>query len=217
MVFQRSPWARIQTILPSTGSRQAVQVSVSSIRLIACGDGSTRMGFGSWPTLSAKLCKYSGQALKKPLGFTAGSCAKTPAALSRRSSTMVAVQSAIAGLPFVHPRPVEPVAELADQFALGPGEAVIVDGDGKARAVRTSPVASTEPSASARSKKAIKRNANGDPVHSFAGLIDHLGAMTRNTMRMPLAKTHPFTLLSRSTPLQDEAFKLLGLDPMRVQ
>lgn len=86
-----------------------------------------------------------------------------------------------------------------------------------ARAARTSPVASTEPSASARSKKAIKRNANGDPVHSFAGLIDHLGTMTRNTMRMPLAKTHPFTLLSRSTPLQDEAFRLLGLDPMRVQ
>lgn len=86
-----------------------------------------------------------------------------------------------------------------------------------ARAARKSPVASTEPSASARSKKAIKRNANGDPVHSFAGLIDHLGTMTRNTMRMPQAKKHPFTLLSKSTPLQDEAFKLLGVDPMRVQ
>jgi hypothetical protein len=41
--------------------------------------------------------------------------------------------------------------------------------------------------------------------------------MTRNTMRMPQAKTHPFTLLSTSTPLQDAAFKLLGVDPMRVQ
>ncbi|MDX8450909.1 IS1634 family transposase [Mesorhizobium captivum] len=87
----------------------------------------------------------------------------------------------------------------------------------RARAARISPVASTEPSASARSKKAIKRNANGDPVHSFAGLIDHLGTMTRNIMRMPQAKTHPFTLLSKSTPLQDQAFKLLDLDPMRVQ
>ena len=86
-----------------------------------------------------------------------------------------------------------------------------------ARAERSSPVASTEPSAAAKSKKAIKRNANGDPIHSFAGLIDHLGSMTRNTMRMPQAKKHPFTLLSKSTPLQDEAFKLLGLDPMRVQ
>lgn len=86
-----------------------------------------------------------------------------------------------------------------------------------ARAERSSPVAATEPSAAAKSKKAIKRNANGDPIHSFAGLIDHLGSMTRNTMRMPQAKKHPFTLLSKSTPLQDEAFKLLGVDPMRVQ
>jgi Transposase DDE domain len=86
-----------------------------------------------------------------------------------------------------------------------------------ARAARTSPVASTEPSPSAKSKKAIKRNANGEPVHSFAGLIDHLGTMTRNTMRMPLAKRHRFTLLSKSTPLQEAAFQLLGLDPRRVQ
>jgi len=86
-----------------------------------------------------------------------------------------------------------------------------------ARAARTSPVASTEPSASVKSKKAIKRNANGDPVHSFAGLIDHLGSMTRNTICMPFAKKHPFTLLSKSTPLQQDAFNLLGIDPMRVQ
>ena len=85
------------------------------------------------------------------------------------------------------------------------------------RAARPSPVAATEPSPSAKSKKAIKRNAHGDPIHSFSGLIDHLGSMTRNTMRMSQAKKHRFTLLSKSTPLQDEAFKLLGLDPMRVQ
>jgi hypothetical protein len=86
-----------------------------------------------------------------------------------------------------------------------------------AREQRRSPVAPTEPSAAVKSKKAIKRNANGDRVHSFAGLIDHLGTMTRNTMRMPLAKKHRFTLLSKSTPLQEAAFTLLGLDPQRVQ
>jgi hypothetical protein len=86
-----------------------------------------------------------------------------------------------------------------------------------ARAERSSPVASTEPSETAKSKKAIKRNANGDRVHSFAGLIDHLGTMTRNTMRMPFAKKHRFTLLSKSTPLQEAAFQLLGFDPKRVQ
>ena len=86
-----------------------------------------------------------------------------------------------------------------------------------ARAERPSPVVATEPSPSAKSKKAIKRNANGDPVHSFAGLMDHLGTMTRNTMRMPLAKKHRFTLLSQASPLQEAAFRLLGLDPRRVQ
>ena len=64
-----------------------------------------------------------------------------------------------------------------------------------ARAERSSPVAATEPSPAAKSKKAIKRNANGDRVNSFAG---HLGTMTRNTMRMSLAEKHPFTLLSKS-------------------
>jgi hypothetical protein len=86
-----------------------------------------------------------------------------------------------------------------------------------ARAERSSPVAATEPSAAVKSKKAIKRNANGDRVNSFAGLIGHLGTMTRNTMRMSLAEKHPFTLLSKSTPLQEAAFKLLGFDPKSVQ
>src|SRR6516164_785599 len=49
------------------------------------------------------------------------------------------------------------------------------------RAARVSPVAPTQASAAANSKKAIKRNANGERVHSFAGLMDHLGSMTRKT------------------------------------
>jgi len=86
-----------------------------------------------------------------------------------------------------------------------------------AREERRSPVASTEPSATAKAKKAIKRNANGDRVSSFAGLIDNFGAMTRNTMRVPLAGAHHFTLLSKATPLQEAAFRLLGVDPQCVQ
>ena len=86
-----------------------------------------------------------------------------------------------------------------------------------ARAERGSPVASTEPSATAKAKKAIKRNANGDRVNSFAGLIDHLGAMTRNTMCVPLADAHHFTLFSKATPLQEAAFRLLGFEPQRIQ
>ena len=86
-----------------------------------------------------------------------------------------------------------------------------------ARTQRSSPVAKTEPSEAVKAKKATKRNAHGQRVNSFAGLIDHLGTMTRNTMRVPLAAKHRFTLTSKPTPLQDAAFKLLGLEPQRIQ
>jgi hypothetical protein len=50
-----------------------------------------------------------------------------------------------------------------------------------------------------------------------AGLIDDLGTLTRNSMRVPLAAKHPVTLLSKSTPLQEATFKLLSFNPKRVQ
>ena len=86
-----------------------------------------------------------------------------------------------------------------------------------ARAERASPVAKTEPSEAAKAKKATKRSADGHPVMGFADLMAHLGTLTRNTMRVPLRPKHRFTLCSRPTPLQQAAFKLLDLNPIRVQ
>jgi transposase len=86
-----------------------------------------------------------------------------------------------------------------------------------ARAERISPVAKTEPSEVAKAKKATKRSADGHPVASFGGLMAHLGTLTRNTMRVPLRPKHRFTLYSKPTPLQEAAFKLLDLNPTRVQ
>ena len=86
-----------------------------------------------------------------------------------------------------------------------------------ARAQRTSPVAKTEPSEAAKAKKAAKRSAEGHPVMGFANLMAHLGTLTRNIMRVPLRPKHRFTLCSKPTPLQEAAFKLLDLNPMRVQ
>jgi transposase len=86
-----------------------------------------------------------------------------------------------------------------------------------ARAERTSPVAKTEPSEAAKAKKQTKRSADGHPVMSFGDLVAHLGTLTRNTMRVPLRPKHRFTLYSRPTPLQQAAFKLLDLNPLRVQ
>jgi len=86
-----------------------------------------------------------------------------------------------------------------------------------AKAERTSPVAKTEPSEAVKAKKATKRSPDGHPVMCFTDLMAHLGTLTRNTMRVPLRPKHRFTLYSKPTPLQEAAFKLLDLDPMRVQ
>jgi hypothetical protein len=86
-----------------------------------------------------------------------------------------------------------------------------------AKAERTSPVAATEPSDAVKAKKATKRSAEGQRVMSFADLVAHLGTLVRNTMRVPARPKHRFTLHSRPTALQQAAFELLGLDPVRVQ
>ena len=86
-----------------------------------------------------------------------------------------------------------------------------------ARAERPSPVAKTEPSESVKAKKATKRSADGQPVMGFANLIAHLGTFSRNTMRVPARPKHRFTLHSKPTSLQEAAFNILDLDPIRVQ
>ena len=86
-----------------------------------------------------------------------------------------------------------------------------------ARAERISPVAKTEPSEAAKTKKATNRSTDGHRVMSFAGLIAHLGTLTHNTMRVPLRPKHRFTLYTKPTSLQEAAFKLLDLNPVRVQ
>jgi Transposase DDE domain len=86
-----------------------------------------------------------------------------------------------------------------------------------ARAERLSPVAKTEPSETVKAKKATKRSADGQPVMGFANLIAHLGTFVRNTMRVPSRSKHRFTLYSKPTSLQEAAFRLLDIDPIRVQ
>jgi hypothetical protein len=86
-----------------------------------------------------------------------------------------------------------------------------------ARAERNSPVDKTEPSEAVKAKKATRRSADDHPIMSFADLTAHLGTLVRNTMRTPHHAKHRFTLHSRPTALQEAAFKLLDIDPLRVQ
>jgi transposase len=85
------------------------------------------------------------------------------------------------------------------------------------RAERPTPVAKTEPSKEALAKKATKRNAAGLPVMGFGDLMAHLGTLARNTVAASFQKGHTFILHTRPTKIQEAAFKLLDLDPARVQ
>jgi hypothetical protein len=74
---------------------------------------------------------------------------------------------------------------------------------------RTDPVAPAPRSASARAKDATKNNGANGEVRGFRELIEHLGTLTRNTMRV-VGTDATFDLLATSTPTQRRVFELLG-------
>jgi len=78
--------------------------------------------------------------------------------------------------------------------------------------MRRDPVAAAEPSASVQRKKSVHQTRHGLPVHSFATLLKELGTCCRNTCKLasdPSGST--FHQVTERTPLQAEAFRLLGL------
>jgi hypothetical protein len=78
-------------------------------------------------------------------------------------------------------------------------------------AVREDPVAPAPRSAAARKKDATKTNANGEQLRGFRELIDHLGTLTRNKMRVATGEGVIFDLLATPTPTQRRVFELLGV------
>jgi Transposase DDE domain len=84
------------------------------------------------------------------------------------------------------------------------------DDPAAARAARPSPVAPARRSAAARAKAATKTTADGEPVHSFATLLADLATIAANRIQ-PAAGQPGFTLITTPTPLQRQAFELLGV------
>jgi hypothetical protein len=76
-----------------------------------------------------------------------------------------------------------------------------------ARKGRSSPVAPAKVSAAAKAKAASRKTADGLPVHSFRTLLQDLGTLTRNTVR--LGDAPPATMLAKPTPLQQAVFDKL--------
>ncbi|MFM8555709.1 MAG: IS1634 family transposase [Betaproteobacteria bacterium] len=87
----------------------------------------------------------------------------------------------------------------------------------EASSTRASPVAKAVRSEQAKAKDAGKRAEDGLPLHSFRTLLKDLGTLTYNITHTPLNPEAKITLTSRPTPVQNKAFKLLGLNPACTQ
>jgi hypothetical protein len=80
-----------------------------------------------------------------------------------------------------------------------------------AEALRPSVVAKAQRSPAAVTKQTTGRTEDGLPVHSFRSLIAHLATLARNTVTTAIAPNHPFTILTRPTPIQQKALDLLAV------
>jgi hypothetical protein len=75
---------------------------------------------------------------------------------------------------------------------------------------RGSPVKPATRSESAEAKARAKKTPDGETVHRFRGLLDHLATLTQNTIQ-PTGNLPAFHRLTVPTPLQQKAFDLLGV------
>jgi len=75
---------------------------------------------------------------------------------------------------------------------------------------RGSPVKPARRSASAEAKALTRKTSEGETVHRFRGLLEHLATLTKNTIQ-PAGGLPSFDRLTVPTPLQQKAFDLLGL------
>ena len=76
---------------------------------------------------------------------------------------------------------------------------------------RDSPVAPAKRSNSANAKASTKRNADHMPVHSFATLMEDLATVVANRIQPTDTDLPSFIMITKPTPLQQQAFELLGV------
>lgn len=85
------------------------------------------------------------------------------------------------------------------------------------RQARTNPIAKAQRSASARRKDCTKQHADGTPAHSFRTLLGDLATIAYNVTHTALNPGAKIIITTRPTPLQEKAFKLLGINPACTQ
>ena len=88
---------------------------------------------------------------------------------------------------------------------------LLFDDEDPAGAPRSSVVAPAEVSRAAQQKARSKRTADGQPVHSFRTLLEDLATIVRNQVVPKIPGARPFTVVTRPTPLQQQALDRLGV------
>lgn len=83
-----------------------------------------------------------------------------------------------------------------------------------ARTARPSPVAKARRSDQAKAKDATKLGEDGLPVHSFRTLLDDLATLAYNVCHTPLNPQAKIVMITRLTPVQEKAFRLLNVSPV---
>jgi transposase len=87
----------------------------------------------------------------------------------------------------------------------------------EAQSTRPSAVAKAQRSAHAKAKDASRHADDGLPLHSFRTLMQDLATLTYNITHTALNPNAKIILTTRPTPVQEKAFKLLGINPARTQ
>ncbi len=82
---------------------------------------------------------------------------------------------------------------------------------------RASIVRPAQPSAAAAAKIRKRQAADGTPIMAWHDLMANLGTLTINEAALPPGGPRTIQMLARPTPLQEQAFALLGVPAPRVQ
>ena len=85
------------------------------------------------------------------------------------------------------------------------------------QATQVCAVAKAQRSQHAKQKDITKHANDSTPVHSFRTLMQDLGTLAYNITHTAINPKAKIIVTTRPTPLQDKAFKLLGVNPARTQ
>ena len=88
---------------------------------------------------------------------------------------------------------------------------LLFDDTDPAAAPRASVVASAKVPQAARKKAQTKQTTEGLPVHCFRSLLEDLATIVRNQVVPKIPRARPFTVVTRPTPLQQQALDRLGV------